>query len=50
MRMIVSVTVLGSSDGSTPITIGERVVEYLEGGVVVRGGRKPGATIALSSP
>jgi conjugative relaxase-like TrwC/TraI family protein len=48
--MIVSVTVLGSNDGSSPITVGERVVEYLEGGIVVRGGRKPGATIALSSP
>jgi conjugative relaxase-like TrwC/TraI family protein len=48
--MIVSVTVLGSNEGTSPITIGERIVEYLEGGIVVRGGRKPGATITLSSP
>ena len=48
--MIVSVTVLGSNDGTAPSVIGQRIVEYLQGGVAVTGGRQPGKVIALPSP
>lgn len=48
--MIVSVTVLGSNDGTPALAIGERVVDYLEGGRLTAGGRRPGPIVELPSP
>jgi conjugative relaxase-like TrwC/TraI family protein len=48
--MILSVTVLGSNDGTPLAVIGQRIVEYLEGGRAVAGGRRPGALVELPSP
>jgi conjugative relaxase-like TrwC/TraI family protein len=48
--MILSVTVLGSNDGTPLSVIGQRIVEYLEGGRSVAGGRRPGALAELPSP
>jgi conjugative relaxase-like TrwC/TraI family protein len=48
--MILSVTVLGSNDGTPLLVIGQRIVEYLEGGRAVAGGRLPGALVELPSP
>lgn len=46
--MIVSVTVLGSNDGTAPEIIGKRIAEYLEGGRTrAAGGRRPGEAIGL---
>jgi|GEM_PF-5664403 hypothetical protein len=39
--MILSVTVLGSNDATPLSVIGERIVEYLEGGRAVAGRRRP---------
>ena len=48
--MILSVTVLGSNDGTPLSLIGQRIVEYLEGGRSVAGGRRPGTFVELPSP
>jgi conjugative relaxase-like TrwC/TraI family protein len=48
--MILSVTVLGSNDATPPSVIGQRIVEYLEGGRAVAGGRRPGSIVELPSP
>ena len=48
--MILSVTVLGSNDGTPLSVIGQRIVEYLEGGRSIAGGRRPGALVELPSP
>jgi conjugative relaxase-like TrwC/TraI family protein len=48
--MILSVTVLGSNDGTPLSVIGQRIVEYLEGGRSVAGGRRPGTFVELPSP
>ena len=48
--MILSVTVLGSNDGTPLSLIGQRIVDYLEGGRAVAGGRRPGALVELPSP
>jgi hypothetical protein len=48
--MILSVTVLGSNDATPLSVIGERIVEYLEGGRAVAGRRRPGALVELPSP
>jgi conjugative relaxase-like TrwC/TraI family protein len=48
--VIVSVTVLGSNDGTSPEAIGQRVVAYLEGGRIEAAGRRPGALVELPSP
>ena len=48
--MILSVTVLGSNDGTPLAVIGQRIVEYLEGGRAVAGGRRPGSIVELPSP
>ncbi|MGD0742111.1 MAG: MobF family relaxase [Acidimicrobiales bacterium] len=48
--MILSVTVLGSNDGTPLSVIGQRIVEYLEGGRLVAGGRRPGTLVELPSP
>jgi conjugative relaxase-like TrwC/TraI family protein len=48
--MILSVTVLGSNDGTALSVIGQRIVEYLEGGRSIVGGRRPGALVELPSP
>ena len=48
--MILSVTVLGSNDGTSLSVIGQRIVEYLEGGRSVAGGRRPGVLVELPSP
>lgn len=49
-HVIVSVTVLGSNDGTSPQIIGQRVVTYLEGGRTEAAGRRPGALVELPSP
>ncbi len=48
--MILSVTVLGSNDGTPLSVIGQRIVEYLEGGRPVAGGRRAGTVVELPSP
>jgi hypothetical protein len=48
--MIVSVTVLGSSDGTAAEIMGQRIVDYLEGGLALPAGRKPGRLVELPSP
>ncbi|MDA8296476.1 MAG: relaxase domain-containing protein [Actinomycetota bacterium] len=48
--MIVSVTVLGSNDGTAPETVGQRIVEYLEGGLALPAGRAPGKLVSLPAP
>jgi conjugative relaxase-like TrwC/TraI family protein len=48
--MILSVTVLGSNDGTPLAVIGQRIVEYLEGGRAIAGGRRPGTLVELPSP
>ena len=48
--MILSVTVLGSNDGTPLSVIGERIVKYLEGRRAVAGGRCPGTLVELPSP
>jgi hypothetical protein len=48
--MILSVTVLGSNDGRPLATIGQRIVEYLEGGRAVADGRHPGTRVELPLP
>src|SRR5579863_3042799 len=48
--MICSVTVLGSNDGTPLSAIGQRIVEYLEGGLAVAGGRRPGVLVEFPSP
>jgi conjugative relaxase-like TrwC/TraI family protein len=48
--MILSVTVLGSNDGTPLSVIGQRIVEYLEGGRAIAGGRRPGTLVELPSP
>jgi hypothetical protein len=48
--MILSVTVLGSNDGTPLMVIGERIVEYLEGGRAIAGRRRPDAMVELPSP
>jgi hypothetical protein len=40
--MILSVSVHGSNDGTPLLVIGRRIVEHLEGGRAVAGGRRPG--------
>ncbi|HEY5273050.1 MAG TPA: MobF family relaxase, partial [Acidimicrobiales bacterium] len=48
--MIISVTVLGSSDGTAPSVIGKRIAEYLEGGrLIVAGSRALGGINSASS-
>ena len=49
-EVIVSVTVLGSSDGTPATEIAKRIVEYLEGGRVEAAGRTPGRVVELPSP
>ena len=48
--MILSVTVLGSNEGTPLEVIGQRIVEYLEGGRAITGGRRPGTLVELPSP
>jgi conjugative relaxase-like TrwC/TraI family protein len=48
--MILSVTVLGSNDGTPLSLVSKRIVDYLEGGRAVAGGRRPGALVELPSP
>ena len=48
--MILSVTVLGSSDGTAPSVIGKRIADYLEGGrIAVAGGPNTGLVDRASS-
>ena len=48
--MIVSVTVLGSSDGTAPSVIGKRIAEYLEGGRLIVAGSRALGGIDPGSP
>jgi conjugative relaxase-like TrwC/TraI family protein len=48
--MILSVSVLGSNDGTPLSVIGQRIVEYLEGARSVTGGRRPGTLVEVPSP
>jgi hypothetical protein len=48
--MILSVTVLGSTDGRPLAVIGQRIVEYLEGGRAIVDGLRPGTLVELPSP
>ena len=47
--MIVSVTVLGSSDGTSPSVIGRRIAEYLEDGRTRVAGHAPGEVVGFGS-
>jgi hypothetical protein len=45
--MTLSVLVLGSNEGTPLSVIGQRIVEYLEGGRSIAGGRHSGALLEL---